>query len=142
MTEREISADLALETVARLRKRGGGLRLWQTGLTLPLTIVFTTLVAGGVATASITQALACAAAALACGAITVRNFRQNSFVDPWQARQMRRLPPPHSAVLAGNRLLVGTTASPRASWCAVALSDREVRELRTLALPAARVVDV
>lgn len=136
--EHEISADLALETIARLRKRGGAGRLWQTAIALLGTLVFAT----GIDLApTIASALMLGAAALGCGAIIVRNLVQNSFIDPRQARMIRRLEGPRSAVLIGNRLLVGTTGHSRVAWCEVVLSAREVRELRTLALPAARVID-
>ncbi len=141
MTESEISADLALETIARLRKRGGTWRLWQTAVTLPFSVVAALMTVDALATAPVTTVLAFGAVALGCGAITVRNLRQNSFIDPYAARRIRKLPSPRVAMLVGNRLLVGSSGMPRAAWCEVTLSDREVRELRTLALPAARVVD-
>ena len=135
--ENSINADLAIETVARLRQRGGIGRAVGT--------VFAFFGATGLAGAALSAfeltTLLYAALSIGCGWMFVRNLRQNSYVDRGEADQIRRLPAPRSAVLIGNRLLDGTSSTPRATWCEVDLSDREVRELRTLALPAARVHD-
>jgi hypothetical protein len=131
--EQPVSAEAAITFVRRSRKDGGFVRLVASGLLVSVAvmsgvgIVFHPLFALGT---------------LLAGALSIPLLRHGlrSHTTNVALSKAAQLQPPLAAALSDRRLLIGQADAPVASWSTIPVTAKEARHIRTLALPAARVV--
>jgi len=130
-----VPPELAIEIARGLRKKlGGALRLWTTALLI--TPTFFGLV--GLLEGSWLLGLLFVGGA----AVLIRNFIQNAralAIDD-ALRSLAAMPQPLVGELRDRTLAIGNAALPRGRWARIRLTRREERQIRTKALPVARVV--
>lgn len=127
-----MSAEAALDFVRTTRRRGGALPLYGTALLLTIVPVLFMFAA----TAPI-LALPAVAGTVLLGVLLKVGLRSAAYSAAIE--RAAALPRPVSAALIDGVLLLGTAESRPADWCAVPITEREQRHIRTLALPAAYV---